>query len=116
MNRKNRKGATRNNWLKNLLSGLIRLTIVITIFLSGNDYHITTVIQLNASHHEASNLRVVVEQQSTRLQTADIWRPGITSPLSRITQMPVFKHSFCNNRYRCGLSVVVPCVFIGGIV
>lgn len=74
----NRKKTSPNSWLKNLLAGLIRLTIVIAIFLSGNDYHITTVIQLNASHHEPSNLRLVVEHQPTRLQTADIWKPYVS--------------------------------------
>lgn len=83
MSRKNRKKASPNSWLKDLSTGLAILicslrkltwTIVITIYLSDNDYQITTVIQLNASHHEASNLRLVVEHQSTRLQTANIWR------------------------------------------
>lgn len=54
MSRKNRKKASPTSWFKDLFTGLIRFTIVITIFLSGNDYQITTVIQLNASNHEAS--------------------------------------------------------------
>lgn len=53
----NRKNFPTPNWLKDFLSGLIRLTIVITIFLSGNDYQITTVIQLHAAaHHELLKL------------------------------------------------------------
>ncbi|HCS64665.1 MAG TPA: hypothetical protein DIW64_11660 [Cellvibrio sp.] len=49
MSRKTRNKVSPKNWLGDLLSGLIRFTIVITIFLSGNDYHITTVIQLDAA-------------------------------------------------------------------
>jgi hypothetical protein len=52
MNRKNRKKRKRTplkNGLKELLIGCLRLTIVITIFLGGNDYHVNTVIQLNAA-------------------------------------------------------------------
>lgn len=56
MSRKNRKKTSPKNCLKDLLNGCLRLTIVIAIFLSGNDYHITTVIQLNASHREASGV------------------------------------------------------------
>lgn len=57
---KNRKKASPNNWLKNLLTGLATLigklivlacTIIVAIFLSRNDYQINTVIQLNAAAH-----------------------------------------------------------------
>lgn len=72
MSRKNRKKTSSNSWPKDLLRGLIRFTIVITIFLSGNDYQITTVIQLSASHYEASNHRLVVEYQSACLQAINI--------------------------------------------
>lgn len=53
--RKNRKKVSSNIWFKDLLSGLIRLTIFVAVLLSGNDYQITTVIQLYTSHHEAQN-------------------------------------------------------------
>jgi len=49
MSRKNRKKTSLKNWLRYLLTGCLRLTIVIAIFLSGNDYHINTVIQLDAA-------------------------------------------------------------------
>lgn len=85
MSRKNRKKASPKNWPRDTLRGLITLKIVVTIFLGGNDYQITTVIQLSASHHEASNHRLVVEHQSTCVQTTNLWRPDIISPLSRTT-------------------------------
>jgi hypothetical protein len=85
MSRKNRKNTPLKNWLKDLLNGCLRLTIVITIFLSGNDYQITTVIQLKASHYEVSNHRLVVENQSTYLQTTNFQRPDVISPLSCVT-------------------------------
>ena len=49
MSRKNRKKTSPNRWLKDPFNKLIRLTIVIAIFLGGNDYQITTVIQLNTA-------------------------------------------------------------------
>ena len=52
MSRKNRKKTSSKSWLKDLLNGCIRLTIVITIFLGGNDYHISTVIQVSNSYNE----------------------------------------------------------------
>jgi hypothetical protein len=51
MSRKNRKKTSAKSWLKDLLTGYLRLTIVITILLSGYDYQITTVIQLHAAAH-----------------------------------------------------------------
>jgi hypothetical protein len=80
-----RKKSSPDNALKDFLSALPRLMIVITVFLGGNDYQITTVIQLNASHHEESNHRLMVEHQSSCVQTTNIWWPNIIWPLSRIT-------------------------------
>lgn len=52
MSRKNRKKSSPKNWLKDLLNGCIRLTIVTTIFLGGNDYQVSTVIQVSNSYNE----------------------------------------------------------------
>ena len=56
MSRKNRRKPSPTHWLKDLFTGLLRFTIVITIFLGGNDYQITTVIQLNSARHELIKL------------------------------------------------------------
>lgn len=62
MRSKNRKKTSPNSWLKNLLAGLLRLTIVITIFLGGNDYHITTVIQLDAARCTLATKNIATTQ------------------------------------------------------
>ena len=62
MIRKNRKKTPPKNWLKDLLNGCLRLTIVITIFLGGNDYHITTVIQLDAARCTLATKNIATTQ------------------------------------------------------
>ena len=62
MSRTNRKKTPLKNWLKDLLNGCLRLTIVITIFLSGNDYHITTVIQLDAARCTLATKNIATTQ------------------------------------------------------
>lgn len=62
MSRKNRKKSSPKNWLKDLLNGCLRLTIVITIFLSGNDYQINTVIQLDAARCTLATKNIATTQ------------------------------------------------------
>lgn len=52
MSRKTCKKTSSRRWLNNLLRGLIMLKIIITIFVGGNDYHISTAIQVSNSCNE----------------------------------------------------------------
>jgi len=62
MSRKNRKKTPLKNWLKDLLTGCLRLTIVTTIFLGGNDSYINTVIQLDAARCTLATKNIATTQ------------------------------------------------------
>jgi hypothetical protein len=59
--KKSQKNSTKNGF-KDLLNGCLRLSIIISVFLSGNDYQITTVIQLDAARCTLATKNVATTQ------------------------------------------------------